>query len=339
MPRRSFFSDMRCISDGIKRLVDSDRAESVFQNLVCFVESADFSTSLGVKFICKNWRYGYDELSRLWASQGNTERKQTAFRSQASSVSRMLYSMFPGFSRELFLSEPDADSEADFLEIETTIDVVQSYFDEGQVMFISEVLSYPDSLLCSSDISVADCQDTIRRLKPYMRSEVYKYLDDVDIDQLKFILSILSRPLFKARGGFCDLDKLALLRAFASAPFVPALTSSPDAVAPKAVPAVKEAYVEVPECIPYNLGFTKAIAGILAQRENDAITPEETSRYQNMSEAERIHRKTQLSKLLLCFTEEGFRDQLQHYNPIELREVLSGDYPMKDGSAPYQFRK
>lgn len=333
MPKRSFFSDLRYVEAEVQRGRVSGRRKEVFRRLTDFVEAGIFTKSKNMKFLCRNWDRGYADLCRIWAGKGYKEKNQETFRVQASNLSRMLYSLFPMFSRELFVSETAMEKdEADFREIEAVIDALEELPGLPEEIFISEVVYYPDSDCCGKTVTVEDCRGTVGKLKPLMRSEVFRYLDSVDTDHLKFILSVMKRPLFGVRSVTCDSEKLELLKAFGA-------SEASGAIGTEAKAEVEKDFVETEEKTPYNLAFNKSLSDILTQRADARLTHDEAASWQAMTEDERDLYKRKLANFLLVFTEEGFRRQMAHYNPLAVAEVLSGDYPAGEGRESYQFKK
>lgn len=338
MSKRSFFADLRFLDTELKRFRMPERCEDVFRTLVDFIESADFTTSGSFKFICQNWRLGYTELCDRWVVSGNEEKSSTTFRVQSSNLSSILFCMFPDFSREIFLS--DQGFEAELSRIELTISAIETYSNCGSHnLFISEVSDYLDSYGHTSKLSIADCLETIHKLKLLTKSEVYRFMDELDMDQLKFVLEVMSRPLFGVRGRTCDRDKVELLREFEScdASLLTATTASP--AAPKQKVVEKPIYVETPERTPYTLGITKAVADALTTKAEAKITTQESEEYTRMTQAEKDKRKRYIYKILRSFTPDGILNQLARFNPIEVAEVLDGDYPLEDGEEVFQFKR
>lgn len=338
MAKRSFFADLRFLDTELKRLRLSERCEDVFRNLVAFIESASFTTSGSFKFICQNWRLGYTELCDRWIASGNEEKSSTTFRVQTSNLSSILYCMFPDFSREVFLD--DQDSEPELVRIELTISALESSSRYGsQTLFIAEVSNYLDSYDYTGQLTIADCVETIRKLKLLTKSEVYRFMDELDMNQLKFVLEVMSRPLFGVRGRTCDKDKVDLLREFEScdASLLTATTASLEV--PKQKVVEKPVYVETPERTPYTLGITKAVADALTSKAEAKITTQESEEYTRMTQVEKDKRKRYIYKILRSFTPDGILNQLARFNPIEVAEVLDGDYPLEEGEEVFPFKR
>lgn len=329
MAKRSFFSDMRFIDSEIQQHRISSRGESIFESLVEFIEDCSFSKSRHYKFICKHWRLGYDSLQKIWDDSGYKHKNQEAFRVQASCLSRMLYALFPSFSRELFILDLDEDS---FQDIETTISVLGQTAGFPDELFISAVTDYPDNLRYEGDMSAEDCLATMGKLKPLLKAEVFEYLDGLDLNHIKYILSTLKKPVFGVRLSRCNKEKITLLKTL-GASCVQLEEHGQDKV------IVKERRVEVPEKTQYNLSFTKRMADILTECAGAKMTIEETKEFLKMTEKERDMRKICLAKVLRLFTEEGFKRQLSHYSPIEINEVLNGNYLVGEGESIYRFMK
>ncbi|MCM1217828.1 MAG: hypothetical protein NC548_25330 [Lachnospiraceae bacterium] len=331
MGRRSFLSDLKYVKKAVERCEASERGEHVFWKLAGFVEAGSFTKSGNMKFLCQYWDRDYEDLGRIWKSQGYKEKNQETFRVQASSLGKMLSSLFPMFSREMFVAEEVTESmEEDFRAIELTVDALQNSTGLPEEVFISEAVDYADGTVCGRKITVDDCRGTIERLKPLMRSEVSGYLGETDAEQLKYIFSVLSKPLFGARSTSCDAEKLELLKAFAA---------SESAGAARTRKKAERVYVEVPEKTPYNLSFGRSLADILTHRANDRMTDGEVREWQEMTEEGKAEQKRRLASLLAVFTEAGFYRQLMHYNPLAVQEVLHGDYPVREGETVYQFKK
>lgn len=333
MAKRSFLSDLRYIETAVQRQAVPASGVEIFKLLVGFVEACPFSKSKNYKFLCRNWRLDYGSLNRVWVSEGGKSKKQATFRVQASSLSNMLYSMFPSFSRELFVSDIyDEATEQGYQEIKATMEVIRVSSGYPDELFISEVSSCTDNLCPDGAVSAEDCLTTAAQLKPLLKSEISAYLGSVDQDQLKYILSVLQKPLFGVRSVECNTEKVALLKAIGESNAVLPCASQEKPV------KVREVFVEVPEKSPYNLAIGKSLSDVITKRANERITPEETAKYLRLSEAEKAKRKRTLVKLLLLFTEEGLQKQLSHYNSLELCEVLNGDYPLTDGETAYCFK-
>lgn len=332
MAKRSFFSDLRFIEAAISRQKVSERGEAVFETLVEFVEDCRFTRSKSYKFLCKNWRLDYDSLEKLWAAEGGKAKGKATLRVQASCVSQMLYSLFPTFSRELFVLDMGDDG---FLEIETTVSIVGQTSGYPQELFVSELTDYMVSAYYKGDWKVEDCLDTAAKLKPLLRTDVHSYLDRFDRDQVKYILSILCQPLFDVHSVQCNTEKLALLKAIgvSNTQVGQSGQDGQDKV------AIREMKVEVPEKTPYNLAFTKKMADILTECAGSTMSIAETKKFLKMPETERDKRKQKLAKVLYLFTEDGLRSQLSHYSPIEISEVLNGDYPVNEDETAYKFKK
>lgn len=333
MARRSFFSDLRFIEGAIHRQTVSDRGEAVFEALVEFVEECGFSQSKAYRFICKNWRLDYGGLEKVWVSEGYKAKNQATFRVQVSCLSAMLYSLFPKFSRELFVTDLGKEVlEEGYMEIESTVSVIGQSAGFPQELFVSEVLDYPDNLCYGGDLKAEDCLDTAAKLKPLLKAEVFGYLDGLDINKIKYIISVLQKPLSAARSVGCNTEKVALLKALGVSD-ARLEQGAQDGV------VVREVKVEVPEKTPYNLCFSRKMADILTECASARMTIDETKEFQRMPRAEHDRRKQNLAKILYLFTEDGLRSHLSNYSPIDISEVLDGSYPVREGEAAYKFRK
>ena len=82
LARRNFFKIMRVVDSERIKLNLTPRSESLFVQLVDFVESGSFTKSKHSKFICENWRLNDHGLSSLWESRTGQVKRFDTFRGQ-----------------------------------------------------------------------------------------------------------------------------------------------------------------------------------------------------------------------------------------------------------------
>ena len=208
--RSSFFREMRRIDEAAQRDDLRDDQLAVFHTVIDFVEDARFTKSPVTTFICRNWRYNAEDLRKIWEQETGKSKHSSTFRSQVSDVSVALYELLPEFSVELFTSEEYDAAKLD--KIVKMIDVVGVSDRSIDRLFLSDVLTYPDSMRTDSKFTIEELDDTIARLRPYLRTNMLKSLDSIDIEKLVYVLVTLKKPLCMTHGeGLCR-QKLEILQ-------------------------------------------------------------------------------------------------------------------------------
>lgn len=323
LAKSNFFADMRQIDSCFQSSGGSERGEGVFRHLVSFIEEGSFTKSVHVKFICKNWRLSTSGLADAWESQSGTRKSENTVRSQVSVASSQLLSMFPSFSKDIFmLSDVSSEDELALSEIEAIIDSMSGSSLVPSGVFIDEVVNYPDSLDYIGSYTIEECSDVIRAIKPFMKSEVFRYLDEVDLDKLKFVLSVLSEPMASVHDRSVNVQKVQLLKALG-------LSDSESLQSGEVVKVIeKRVAVEVPEKVPYNLKVTKSMCDVLTKRLNTPATHDESVVFQGYSSEEKEEQRLRVRKLLNAYCEKGFEEYMNRVNVLMLKEVVE-DFFMK----------
>lgn len=333
--RRNFFSDMRYINDAKKKLKLTESGEQTFDGLVEFVESCSFTKSKHSKFLCENWKLDVDALSELWTRRTGQAKAPSTFRDAISNTGAVLYSMFPSFSRELFVTEIiDDDVTKGLANIDLVVEMLSNTDCTPVELFEPSVRSYVSPSVEVKEFEVEECRDVIKAIKPLLTQEVYRYLDGLDFDKLAFILSVLSEPLVRSKERTVNLTKLKVMKE---------LGLAKGGVLPSVDPAepvikTKKVYVEVPEKIPYKMSITKSLSDLLEKREKSPITPEEVEAWDKKSEASKESAIKMMLKIFTVMTEDGFEKWLAKQYPLVLSEVLDGRAPI-EGAPDISFRK
>lgn len=318
----------------------ADSAGRLLRRLVVSMEEGYCSSSGTDRFIMGNFRLRSGDMAAKWNRlHPDREKKPETMRGQVSLLSRYLCT--------LFSVTPDELGEA-FINNET-----------GRLGYISGILYalemeaagirekyalvaaggfFPPGVAASA-YDIRECTKEIQLLGRLDRDTVLSMAGGADADKLAYVWQSLMEPLVtdiyvkpedrvrKVRTASVNRRKLELCRALAEA-------------APKDSHGVSGYGKEKQEeGIPYQMSFDRRLSDILREREGDRMTVEETAAWLGMSEGERDAYRRRLANFLYVFTEEGFRRQLAHYNPIVLREVLDGDYRQADGKAGHRFRR
>lgn len=318
LARRNFFKIMRVVDSERIKLNLTPRSESLFVQLVDFVESGSFTKSKHSKFICENWRLNDHGLSSLWESRTGQVKRFDTFRGQISDLSASLFALFPFFSAELLLaSEWTLGDLKAVQEMELVINYLSDSNCSPSDLFIQEVSNYPDSVDFDQTYSVEDMKSTLSALKPFMRSNIYRLLDEVDIDQLKYILFILNKPIVKNKDVTVALEKLKILKA------LDALDTDEVTVAESGTSGEPQIIVrEIPEKSEFRFGSINKLSALLRQKLETKVTESETIAYTSADEKAIKARKSSLVTLFTAMTEEGFAKVLDSTNPILLEEAV-----------------
>ncbi len=331
----------------------------LLNRLILFIEAGTCIKSPTEKFILKNFRLGAAELTKLWnKAHPGCQKKPDTFRGQISLLSQYVGKLFGVSPDEMYNAFVNGDARAlghmsdilDFYEVGNT-DLAEQY------PFVLQGGVLTAGACSDSEYPIGECAAEIQLLKAFDKDSIRQMLADIDMDKLAYVWQCMSQPLVvdvyeklgdrsrKVKSPLINQRKLELCKAFRAVvpgQFKPAGNNTDTGVLADALTgdATAHAMKKVPGepgVIPYNLSFNESMAEVLTKRFEDKITIDEAAAYQKLSEAERENRKTKLANLLYVFTEDGFRSQLAHYNPVEICEVLSGNYTAR--CSGYQFRK
>lgn len=329
MAKVSFLTQMLEVSNMIKKGVCDEDAILLFNDVVTFVESCSFSKSETTKFICKHWRLTARQLVSLYQSETGVDKSANTFRSQKSTLSTQLYGLLPDFEPVVFSAEFQNDK--DILDkrssLRACIDALDIEDTYPSSIFCSEVTNYFDDSFSKKTFSLDECQTEIKALRLLKRSNLYNFLDQLDSDKLKFILSVLNSPLTSNRKRSASVDKVKLLKELGVCEKdYSSLSMESEKVIEKKV------YVEVPEMHKYKFAITKSMANILDERLSTKATDKEVAWYSNADDNERQKYCEQVAKGLYPMTEEGFKAFIGNINILCLKDVLDGNYEAYNSS-------
>jgi len=312
--RRNFLADMRKIDDALKHHNLDEERGSVFQMVVDFVEGATFTPSKPTKFLCKNWRYNAEELSVIWESKTGKAKKLPTIRGQISELSSALYQIFPTFTVDLFLSRNYNQEDCD--QIVVTIEALRGMDISADSVFISEVLNWSESSRTKQSYNIDELESTLALLKPFMRSQVFKVLDDVDEDKLKYVIKCLREPLIQTHGRGLSQRKLEIInRLGLVTPMNPVKQESGESVQP-----VKPKVVYVQEETDYEFDDWKSLTRCL---EEFAEKPDTEHMGYSADSPEFKKAMSRVKSVLSLYTVSGLKKQLEKCWPVSMKLALS----------------
>lgn len=327
MVRRNFFADMRYVENSIQNGEIVGFASQVFDVLVDFVSSCEFSKSKNSKFICENWRLGHFELQQLWNNRTGSDKSVTAFRGQISDLSATLFSMFPTFSKEAFLYSSEENYKSDLEGIVLVIDSLSNVSNLPKDIFIAEVVNYPENLNYSGEYSLKDCEKELAVLKAFKKSEVYSLLDEVDLEKMKFILSTLNQPLFRIHSRGVNNEKLEMLKRLEV--IEPSVTLE-DSV------ASSESETKPSTDIPYRFDNMAVLSQVITDRMKEVMTPHEIDEWTNWSPEEQERQIGICYNLFYMLTSEGLGTFLHNHNINAVIKAARGELNLKGAISYYK---
>ncbi len=330
MKNTTFFGVLVLTEKSIARGECDDDGIRLYNELVEYVESCPFTKSLATKFICKNWRLKPRELTKKWNSLG-FDKSNSTFRSQVSTASKLLYSIFGNINPQIFMTCSSLTDSNLTIRNNVNLYLCSLGFEDVSVegIFIQEVKYYFSNTTYTKDYKLIDIKDELNVLKPLLRPNVYRYLDNVCEDKLKYILSTLDKPLSSVRSRSINKAKLEILRYLGL--LDDEYVNFPEHTISGVVSQVVE--LEVPEKHNYKLGITKRMANALEYKLSSKCTKEDVDQFERLRSSGRLdntYRK--LYKQLSFVTEEGFIDTINSINLLVLTDLINGTYEGANGN-------
>lgn len=308
MARPNFFRDMRTLDYYREKLDLSECGSKVFEDLTSYVEECPFSHSANAKFICENWKYDDIGLAELWAKRTGSQKSNVTFRAQISQLSSVLYGMLKDFSVEIFLSA--SEDLKKLRNIESTLELLYGFVGKSDDLFCAEVCSYVDDLNYEKTYTVEELKPLIEFLRPYMKHSIFSRLDDVSLDKLKYLLSVLNEPMSMATKKGVNSEKVKILEAL-------------DLASESIVSVAKE-----DSETPFNFIMPKTFLSLLLERVNLPIT-DEMRQAKAADPVKWEERKTSFADIFLKLRTFYMVPTLTKANPLMLQEVLNGDYEIR----------
>lgn len=179
--------------------------ETVFNRLVSFVESGVYTSSPSSKYIAKNWRLTSKELCSKWNDEEVSVKSENTFRSQVSTLSRQLYTLFPQVEGAFI--EEDRKAMQEILSTIALLIDGDEYFND---IFISELVdNYAD--YSGREYPLEDCMKEISLLAMLRKRYIFEMLDLVNRDKMGYLQRVLQTPIASNRYRNINLKKLEVL--------------------------------------------------------------------------------------------------------------------------------
>ena len=325
--RRNFFQVMRIVNKDYENGSLCSSSEKLFSRLIESVESGGFSNSDITKFICQNWKLDYKELTSFWNGLNGTEKSKDTFRSQVSTISAHLFTIFGDVQPSVF-GNPNELSSEDISIRERLVAILDSMITEdtfAKNIYILEVLNYFEDLDAKDSFPLSECENELKVLKLLTKSNIYSLLDTCNSAKLKYILSIMIQPLTSNRYRTVNLEKLEIMRNLGLAKTSYSLLKQKQTSdsASKNENTVNEV-VDKPSH-RFKMGITNEMAETLEKRLAEPISHEDVIAETNLGDKRDIYIKT-LVGTLYAMTPEGFERYIARQNPILLAEAINGTF-------------
>ena len=180
---------------------------SVLADLVEYVEGGSFSHSYNTHFIVKNFRLSIKDMTDRWNNKEgiDNQKSEAAFRSQISTVSKCLYTIFPYFPNA-FINENKEQLRC----IETMINTLSNYQENINDYFGDEITTYITGE-ASRKYETEELKTTIESLRPLLKRNIWEKLDNLDEDKVKYIFWVLKQPLTSNRRRETNKQKIEIL--------------------------------------------------------------------------------------------------------------------------------
>ena len=319
----------------------SDTTKTILRRFVQFIEQGVFTDSEVEHFILANFRLSSKDIQKKY-NQIHFEKKKSveAFRSQISNLNSYLVALFKVSANEL----NDAFTMSKTEVLKKLVDIMDA-FEVGdfnlasRFPFISQ--GYLPADETTSTYTVEECQAEIQLLKTLDIKNIDEMISEVNMDKLVFVLQTIRQPLvsnvYEKREGKknsvktprINKSKMEFNKAFNLV--VPKKLKPVDKIEGQEVEGTRAIYKEiektkeVPEQIPYNLGITKEMAGVLTKyvfmytsksisdKKKDDARRESTYESQN-----------ECFDLLEMYTPQGFEKALKKLNLWDLHNCIEG---------------
>ena len=178
----NFFNYIKLVEHEVNEDTDyfTDESRTAIQRLVAYIESADIASGEATAFICKRWRLGTKELVKEWKEETGVDKSSAAFRSQISTLSHALYSLFPEQAFGELLSDNNSES------INQTLDALE-YDRKPFCVLYPALAQYVGNSDCT--YSLEEMQNEIKVLHALKVVEgKYESLDPSKLGYIKGIL-------------------------------------------------------------------------------------------------------------------------------------------------------
>ena len=178
----NFFSYLKIVEHEI--IEDTDyftyASRVAIQRLIRYIESGEIASGEATAFICNRWRLGAKELVKEWQKETGVEKSSAAFRSQISTLSQVLYSLFPEEAFGELLSANNSER------ISQTLDALE-YDNKPFCVLYPELTRYAGN--SERTYSLEELQEEIKIMRAIKMVE--SKFESMDQSKLGFIKSVL----------------------------------------------------------------------------------------------------------------------------------------------------
>lgn len=361
---RSYFNELTTLEKIAKGEIEGYSLEPAPKALVfrfCkFLENASLTSSENDTFMCKNFRLSYSELASAW-DKLHPMKKKTAdcWRTQMYTFSIFLSSLL-GCSPVEFTNAFIQNDEERLYYFSCVLDA----YDYEDIDFTTRYSFLIDGGFViphetDSVYDLSDCTDELVFLKTVDKSVVEDMLSHIDLDKLAYLLSVAAEPLIERKRvprsaehgsrvpvASVSQSKLELIKALG---LLKPKGFERQAQSDVTTVVIEQPVVE-PEPVwenPYTLEISQALTDLISAKESTGFVEKEEARWSQMTEHERDLEKLKVAIFFQTLTLDGFRQKLNGFSHIAVREVLAGNYKIIDsrtgevvaGKTPRPFKK
>lgn len=188
----------------------SDNTRQTLLDVIDYVEKASFTTSVHSKFICSNFRCNSKQLQYRWNNREgiDDEKSEEAFRSQISTVSKQLFSIFGSDFVNVFLME---DTRGLSL-ISDLLDALTGYPDNVNDYLVKEVVEEVEDVIWVKSYYTEELLPIIEALRPFLKKNIWQKLEELDHNKLSYLLHVLSLPTTSNKTRKTNTQKIEILQ-------------------------------------------------------------------------------------------------------------------------------
>lgn len=179
----------------------------VLLKLIRYVEKANFTKSIHTKFICENFRLNPKQWQNRWNQLHNENKTEATFRSQASTISQQLFSIFGSDCSGIFLRE----DEQGLYVIDGLLEALSTVPDNIKDYFANEVLEQIENVEWQKSYTTEELLPIINAIRPFTRDNISDVVKHLDKQKLSYLLYILKQPLTSNRTRKTNMQKVEIL--------------------------------------------------------------------------------------------------------------------------------
>lgn len=179
----------------------------VLLKLIRYVEKANFTKSIHTKFICENFRLNPKQWQHRWNQLHNENKTEATFRSQASTISLQLFSIFGSDFPSIFLAE----DEQGLYVIDGLIEALSACPDNIGDYFTSDMLEHIKDVEWEKSYTTEELIPVINAIRPFTKNHISDVVRGLDKQKLSYLFHILKQPLTSNRTRKTNLQKVEIL--------------------------------------------------------------------------------------------------------------------------------